>query len=192
MKTSLATLALLALLTVGCSDPCDMDGDGYRDFAACSGADCDDFNADVYPGAPELCDDLDNDCDGETGPRENLDFDSDGWTICEGDCNDNNARVRPDAPAGCADISDGMDNNCNGVPDFGEPAPDVDQDGDGQSVCEGDCDDEDPDRYFERALAGEGEICDGIDNDCLRHTWAPGGEDDLNGNGDLDCIDILR
>jgi N-acetylneuraminic acid mutarotase len=38
----------------------DEDGDG---FAACSG-DCDDTRADVHPGAIELCDDRDNDCDG--------------------------------------------------------------------------------------------------------------------------------
>ena len=38
----------------------DIDGDG---FAACS--DCNDGDQDVYPGADELCDGVDNDCDGE-------------------------------------------------------------------------------------------------------------------------------
>ena len=38
----------------------DLDGDGYT---ACSG-DCDDTQASAHPGAPELCDGIDNDCDG--------------------------------------------------------------------------------------------------------------------------------
>jgi len=38
----------------------DVDGDG---FPACD--DCDDGDQDVYPGAPELCDGVDNDCDDE-------------------------------------------------------------------------------------------------------------------------------
>ena len=38
----------------------DVDGDG---FPACE--DCDDGDQDVYPGADELCDSVDNDCDGE-------------------------------------------------------------------------------------------------------------------------------
>ncbi|MBI5071995.1 CHAP domain-containing protein [Candidatus Falkowbacteria bacterium] len=40
----------------------DDDGDGFSE----SEGDCDDANADVYPGAAELCDGADEDCDGET------------------------------------------------------------------------------------------------------------------------------
>jgi len=51
--------------------PGDADGDGYGDPASSLcihlELDCDDTHASVYPGAPELCDKLDNQCDGDSG-----------------------------------------------------------------------------------------------------------------------------
>lgn len=48
-----------------CNAGGDYDGDGHTSMA-CGGDDCDDQDATVYPGAPELCgDNIDNDCDGE-------------------------------------------------------------------------------------------------------------------------------
>jgi len=57
-------------------DPCiDIDADGYGSpgDAGCPGGaieDCDDLEPAVFPGNPEVCDDLDNDCNGQT---------DDGW-----------------------------------------------------------------------------------------------------------------
>lgn len=36
----------------------DQDFDGY-----CSSIDCDDYNNEIYPGAIDICDSYDNDCD---------------------------------------------------------------------------------------------------------------------------------
>ncbi len=58
----------------------DADGDGS---AVCDG-DCDDNTATAYPGAPELCDGVDSDCDGQISALE-LDADADGAPVCLGD-----------------------------------------------------------------------------------------------------------
>ncbi len=54
---------------VGVDEGFDEDGDGWTTCGDCEGIyDCDDTDDTIYPGAPELCDGKDNDCDGETDP----------------------------------------------------------------------------------------------------------------------------
>ena len=104
----------------------DADGDGYGNSSgptlqSCSAPegyvnnndDCDDGNAAIHPGAPEICDGKDNNCDGLVD--EGFDTDGDGYTVCEGDCNDNDASVYP----GATEVCDNKDNNCNGQIDEG-------------------------------------------------------------------------
>ena len=52
-----------------CGSNCvDADGDGYYSSARCGTAqDCNDNDPAIYPGAPELCDDKDNQCPGDSG-----------------------------------------------------------------------------------------------------------------------------
>jgi hypothetical protein len=128
----------------------DADGDGYGDvgsfIAQCSspgeryvdvGGDCDDLDPAVHPGAPELCNEVDDDCDGAVDDPPTvgdgvwyLDVDEDGYgdeaggtSTCDpapglidvgGDCDDGDAAVNPEASETC---NDGVDNNCDGTPD---------------------------------------------------------------------------
>ena len=74
----------------------DADNDGYT---ICNG-DCDDNDDTVYPGAPELCDNKDNDCNSMVDDGISCDEDGDGYTVAQGDCDDTNPDLSPGtAPA---------------------------------------------------------------------------------------------
>ncbi len=123
----------------------DADGDGYT-----TDTDCNDNNAAVHPGATEICNGIDDNCN--QAIDEGFDRDGDGFTTCNGDCNDGNAQIHPGVP----EICNSADDNCNGVVDEG-----FDADGDGYSSCGGDCNDTNP-----QIRPGATEVCNGIDDNC--------------------------
>ncbi|HBI22841.1 MAG TPA: hypothetical protein DDX84_01195, partial [Nitrospiraceae bacterium] len=84
----------------------DADSDGYD-----STVDCDDNNAAINPGAVEILDGIDNNCNNIID--EGFDNDGDGYSILSGDCDDNDPAIYTGAP----ELVDDKDNDCNGVAD---------------------------------------------------------------------------
>lgn len=117
----------------------------------------------------ELCDGLDNDCDGTTdeGNPEAGDLCGDdtgecspGTTVCSGGALSCEGGVGP-----TDEICDGLDNDCDGVPDDGLPVgaacgTDVGECTPGLNICRG------GEIVCEGAVDPIDEVCDGLDNDC--------------------------
>jgi hypothetical protein len=124
----------------GCAAP-----DGYVEKSG----DCNDTIASTYPGAVELCNDIDDNCDGAVdngAPLKRFYKDNDGdlyggsvfadactppegYVVDAGDCQDNNKNIYP----GANEICNGVDDDCNGPADDELPIltsfRDVDGDG---------------------------------------------------------------
>jgi hypothetical protein len=185
----------------------DRDGDHFGDAAlslttstppagfVINKKDCDDNNAQVYPGRPEKQDELDNNCNGKIDEGFDSttiwyrDHDRDGWGnpkvtlvsdrgnpdyIAIGmDCDDNDNGIHPAA----REVTDGVDNNCDGLID--EPGkkfyPDIDGDGFGRKLGvigasvlpEGYADNRDDcDDENARINPLAEEVLDSVDNNC--------------------------
>ena len=186
----------------------DSDGDGFGDpstvIESCEvisgmiadNTDCDDNDAGYNPNTPELCDGIDQNCNGQIDegfPVYQWYYDDDGdgygdpWVEIEScaqiagmvgdntDCDDGDSNVNPGEEEWC---SDGIDNNCDGYFDD-ETSVDafsgyLDLDGDGYAGgdLEYSCDDiyyataDDCDDDDPFVNPAASEVCDGIDNDC--------------------------
>jgi len=167
----------------------DADGDGYGiasvavpsctqppGYVPTSG-DCDDTDPAVFPGATEICNGVDDNCNGTVDEGLTVDNDGDGFS-CSADCDDFDPAVHP----GAVEICDRKDSNCDGI----LPLDERDNDADGFATCEGDCRDDLPGIH-----PGAPELCNHVDDNC--DGVLPAGEADLDGDGfmacDLDCDD---
>ncbi|MFP2958715.1 MopE-related protein [Myxococcus sp. 1LA] len=139
----------------------DADGDGYVSLLT-GGSDCNDTNPDIHPGATERCNDVDDNCNGQSDTVDlRLGQSCSEAEGCEGTraCGGNGAVI------------------CN-MPTAAYAYPDVDQDGHGDRnatpvpFCAGiplgyvvgpadDCDDNNP-----SIRPGATELCNGIDDNC--------------------------
>ena len=183
--------------TAGPISPADQDGDGTPDEFDCAPDD-----PSVHPGATEVCDEIDQDCDGivDDNPVDGQPWFTDADGDGEGDPQEHYyacgpAEGRSDQPTDCDDTDpeifagsseipyDGIDQDCSGA-----DLTDVDEDGlDAVEVGGSDCDDTDPslpkDWFTDADLDTYGDD-DAIVNSC-------GGEGLVLRGGDCDDAEPL-
>jgi hypothetical protein len=184
----------------------DDDGDGWTEVDG----DCDDEDDHTYPGAVEILDGIDNDCNACV---DDVDYDHDGWTTCRLECDsdgdgDIDADDKPcydcnEGTAGASDAElaqkatfnpdapeipyDGLDQNCDGLDEC-----DVDSDGytatsAARPCCDGyDCDDGSADIH-PGAVENN---ANGLDDDCDGVVDLPDADGDGFTAEDGDCMDL--
>ncbi len=143
-----------------CIDP-DDDNDGDLD-----GADCAPLDPTINSGAVELCNGVDDDCNGQI---DEVDVDGDGWSGCGDDCNDTNNQVNP----GQSEVENGVDDDCDGEIDEGFGGDDDDATGDDDDAT-GDDDD----------ATGDDDDATGDDDDATGDDDDATGDDDDSGDDD--------
>ncbi len=145
-------------------EPRDDDGDGYAS-ELCGGDDCDDTDADVSPGATEICEgSRDENCDGvvDEGCCE-------GAMPCPTSCGSTGTtRCDPDGTLHCdppTEVCNGADDDCDGTPDDGftcvrgrSEACTSSCGSTGSRTCDDTC--------GWGTCAPPAETCNGVDDDC--------------------------
>jgi len=199
----------------------DVDGDGFGDPDASSttcdqpdgtvpdNTDCDDDDADINPFADEVCDDADNDCDGDiddddfsldasTTTTWYTDADLDGFgaeglgvdycaapfgMVADGsDCDDSDDAINADA----AEVCDEIDNDCDG--DIDDADDDLDTSTGGEFYADADRDgygDENNSTWACEASPGFGD--DSTDCDDTDSTVNPSAAEITGDGTDQDC-----
>ena len=145
----------------------DRDGDTYRD-QACTGTDCNDGDFAVHPGAAEVCNSRDDDCDGLTdetflcmpGSAQSCMVGScSGSQTCSSGCTWGTCTVS------ATETCNGVDDNCNGLPDegfacvFGRSQTCWVGSCSGSQTCGAGC-------TWGACTVSASEVCNGVDDDC--------------------------